>query len=49
MDIEDHQLIQVLLQNSRIIYRNMAQLLNLSVNAVHNQVQNLIDREIIQA
>jgi len=48
MDKMDMILIQLLLQNSRRPYRELADTLNLSVNAVHKRIQELIKSGILR-
>lgn len=48
MDETDLRLSLMLMKNSRMPYRELADRVNLSVNAVHNRVQNLIDHGIIE-
>lgn len=47
MDKKDAILSLLLLQNSRIRYREMAEKVNLSVNAVHKRIQSMIDLGVI--
>jgi DNA-binding Lrp family transcriptional regulator len=47
MDITDMNLILLLLQNSRLSYAELADKLNLSVNAVHKRIQQLIETDVI--
>ena len=47
MDKTDMSLILLLLQNSRISYAELADKLNLSVNAVHKRIQQLIETDVI--
>jgi DNA-binding Lrp family transcriptional regulator len=48
MDKTDLILCQLLLANSRLPYRELAEKLDLSVTAVHNRIQSLIDVGIIR-
>jgi DNA-binding Lrp family transcriptional regulator len=48
MDKTDVILTVLLLDNSRISYRELAEKLGLSVNAVHKRIQSLIDSRIIR-
>ncbi|MFX1374320.1 MAG: Lrp/AsnC family transcriptional regulator [Promethearchaeota archaeon] len=48
MDEIDLKIILILMNNSRIPYREISDYLDLSVNAVYKRVQNLIDLKIIQ-
>ena len=48
MDKNDIILCQLLLANSRLSYRELAEKLDLSVTAVHNRIQSLIDMVIIR-
>ncbi len=48
MDKTDVILCQLLLANSRLSYRELAEKLDLSVTAVHNRIQSLIDTGIIR-
>lgn len=48
MDKTDIILCQLLLGNSRLSYRELAEKLDLSVTAVHNRIQTLIDLGIIR-
>jgi DNA-binding Lrp family transcriptional regulator len=48
VDKADVILCQMLLTNSRLSYRELAEKLNLSVTAVHNRIQILIDMGIIR-
>lgn len=48
MDKTDVILCQLLLANSRLSYRKLAEKLNLSVTAVHNRIQSLIEMGIIR-
>ena len=48
MDKTDIVLSQLLLTNSRLSYRELADTLNLSVTAVHNRIQNLVESGIIR-
>ena len=48
MDKTDVILCQLLLTNSRLSYRELAEKLNLSVTAVHNRIQSLIEMGIIR-
>jgi Lrp/AsnC family leucine-responsive transcriptional regulator len=49
MDETDVALSLLLLQNSRLSYRELADKLNLSVNAVHRRIQALMKAGIIRA
>ncbi len=49
MDATDISLIMLLSANSRLPYADLAEHLNLSVNAVHKRIQQLIDLGIIRA
>ena len=49
MDKTDIILIQLLLQNSRLPYRELAEKLDLSVNAVHKRIQKLRESGILRA
>src|SRR5208283_1508768 len=49
MDETDIKLCQLLLVNSRLSYDELASNLDLSINAVHKRVKNLIDLRIIRA
>lgn len=48
VDKTDVILCQMLLTNSRLSYRELAEKLNLSVTAVHNRIQSLIEMGIIR-
>lgn len=48
VDKTDVILCQLLLANSRLSYRELAEKLNLSVTAVHNRIQSLIEMGIIR-
>ena len=48
VDKTDVILCQMLLTNSRLSYRDLAEKLNLSVTAVHNRIQSLIEMDIIR-
>jgi len=48
MDETDLRLCFLLSENSRTPYRKLADEVNLSVNAVHTRVQNMIDKNIIK-
>ena len=48
MDKTDLIICQLLLTNSRISYRELAEKLDLSVTAVHNRIQTLLDMGIIR-
>lgn len=48
MDKTDVILCQLLLANSRLSYRQLSQKLNLSVTAVHNRIQSLVELGIIR-
>ncbi len=48
MDKTDVILCQLLLTNSRLSYRQLSQKLNLSVTAVHNRIQSLVEQSIIR-
>jgi Lrp/AsnC family transcriptional regulator, leucine-responsive regulatory protein len=48
MDKTDVILIQLLLVNSRLSYGELAEKLNLSVNAVHKRIQSLIESGVIR-
>jgi DNA-binding Lrp family transcriptional regulator len=48
MDKTDLVLCQLLLANSRLSYRDLADTLDLSVTAVHNRIQNLVESGIIR-
>lgn len=48
MDEVDFRLCLTLLKNSRTVYRELADKVELSVNAVHNRIKNLIDNGIIE-
>jgi DNA-binding Lrp family transcriptional regulator len=48
VDKTDVILCQLLLANSRLSYRELADKLNLSVTAVHNRIQTLIDQGVIR-
>jgi DNA-binding Lrp family transcriptional regulator len=47
MDKTDVILCQLLLMNSRLSYRRLADMLNLSVAAVHSRIQSLIVAGVI--
>ena len=49
MDETDLVLSKLLLQNSRLSYRELAEILGLSVNAVHKRIQTLIEQGVIRA
>src|SRR5271157_4155794 len=49
MDETDIKLCQLLLLNSRLSYDELAGKTNLSINAVHKRVKNLIDLHIIRS
>ena len=49
MDIIDLQIVKLLLANCRITYRDIGQILGLSVNAVYKRVQNMIETGVIRA
>jgi DNA-binding Lrp family transcriptional regulator len=48
MDKTDMSLILFLIQNSRLSYAELADKLNLSVNAVHKRIQQLIETDVIR-
>lgn len=48
MDEIDLELSLLLMKNSRTPYRELADEVDLSVNAVHSRVQNMVERDIIQ-
>jgi len=48
LDKTDLILCQLLLANSRLSYRELAEKLDLSVTAVHNRIQSLVDTGIIR-
>ena len=48
VDKTDVILCQLLLADSRLSYRKLAEKLNLSVTAVHNRIQSLIEMGIIR-
>ena len=48
VDKTDVILCQLLLANSRLSYRQLAEKLNLSVTAVHNRIQNFIQLGVIR-
>ena len=48
MDKTDVILCQLLLSNSRLSYRELAEKLDLSVTAIHNRIQSLIEMGIIR-
>jgi Lrp/AsnC family transcriptional regulator, regulator for asnA, asnC and gidA len=48
MDKTDIILCQLLLSNSRLSYRELAEKLNLSVTAIHSRIQSLIEMDIIR-
>jgi len=48
MDRTDVALVQMLLADSRLPYRELAERLDLSVNAVHKRIQGLIDDGVIR-
>ncbi len=48
MDETDLELSLLLMENSRLPYRELADEVDLSVNAVHSRVQNMLDMHIIQ-
>jgi Lrp/AsnC family leucine-responsive transcriptional regulator len=47
MDKTDMSLILLLIQNSRLSYAELADKLNLSINAVHKRIQQLIETDVI--
>lgn len=49
MDLIDLQIAKLLLLNCRITYREIGEILNLSVNAIYKRVQNMIDSGVIRA
>jgi len=49
MDKKDLLIAKKLLENCRITYRELADILNLSVNAVYKRVQNMLDSGLILA
>ena len=40
---------KLLLENSRLTYRELAESTNVSVNAIHKRIKSLVDNEIINA
>jgi DNA-binding Lrp family transcriptional regulator len=48
MDEIDLQIAKKLLKNCRITYREIAEFLNLSVNAIYSRIQNMIDKGVIR-
>lgn len=48
MDKTDIILVQLLLENSRLSYAELAEKLNLSVNAIHKRIQLLIEADVIR-
>lgn len=48
MDKVDMAIVRYLLRNSRLSYRELADRLNLSVNAVHKRIKGLIEDDIIR-
>lgn len=49
MDITDLQIIKILLRNSRMPYREIANELDLTVNAIHKRVQRLSELGVIRS
>ncbi|MFW9972612.1 MAG: AsnC family transcriptional regulator [Candidatus Odinarchaeota archaeon] len=49
MDEIDLIIIRKLLENSRLTYRELAEITNMSVSTIHNRIQNLIDDGTINA
>jgi DNA-binding Lrp family transcriptional regulator len=47
MDAKDLQIVKALLKNCRTTYREMAEILDLSINAVYKRVQNMLDSGLI--
>lgn len=47
MDEIDLIILRKLLENSRLTYRELAEITNMSVSAIHNRIKNLVDDEII--
>jgi DNA-binding Lrp family transcriptional regulator len=48
LDKTDVILCQLLLANSRLSYRELAEKLDLSVTAIHNRIQSLVEMGIIR-
>ncbi|MHA1107127.1 MAG: AsnC family transcriptional regulator [Promethearchaeota archaeon] len=49
MDEIDLFLLKKLLENSRLTYRELADMTNMSLSATHKRINNLVDNEIIKA
>ena len=49
MDEIDFIIIKKLMENSRVTYRELAVLINMSVSSTHKRISNLLDSEVIQA
>lgn len=47
MDEIDLIILTKLVENSRLTYRKLAEITNMSVSAIHNRIKNLVDDEII--
>lgn len=47
MDEIDLIILRKLVENSRLTYRELAEITNMSVSAIHNRIKNLVDDEII--
>ena len=48
MDDIDISLSMILMANSRIPYKELAEKFNMSVNSIHKRVKSLVDLEVIQ-
>jgi len=49
MDEIDFFLLKKLVRNSRLTYRELAEMTDLSVSAIHKRINKLIEDEIIEA
>ena len=49
MDEIDLLILRKLLNNSRLTYRELAEMTNMSVSAIHKRIKNLLDDGIISA
>ena len=49
MDEIDLTILKKLLENSRLTYRELANITNMSISAIHNRIKNLVEDDIIEA
>lgn len=49
MDETDFIILKKLLENSRVTYRELAEIIDMSVSSTHKRINKLLDDEVIEA